>query len=94
LRQSVTRMTQLLSIPGAFLFPRAFLRIWRTSSVRSRTFFPVLRRAECRPRVRCPGSCAPRLRAYGTRLRTHSPGTRRYRHVGSVQASWRADRDR
>ena len=36
----------LLFIPDAFLFPRISLRIWRTSSVRSRTSFPVLVCAE------------------------------------------------
>jgi hypothetical protein len=35
-------MIVLLYIPGAFLFSKIFLRIGRTSSVRSRTFFPVL----------------------------------------------------
>src|SRR5262249_30175637 len=35
-----------LFIPDAFLFPRTFLRIWRTSSVRSRTVFLVLKCTE------------------------------------------------
>src|SRR5262249_19750217 len=35
-------MPLLLYIPGAFLFPKTFLRIGRTSSVRSRTFSFVL----------------------------------------------------
>jgi light-regulated signal transduction histidine kinase (bacteriophytochrome) len=36
---SSATMVLLLSIPGAFLFPRNLLRIWWTSSVRSGTFF-------------------------------------------------------
>src|SRR5262249_17307473 len=39
-------MAWLLYIPGAFLFPRAPLRIWRTSSVQSRTIVPALVCAE------------------------------------------------
>ena len=36
----------MLYIHGAFLFPKIFLRIWRISSVRSRTFVLVLASTE------------------------------------------------
>ena len=51
------KMFLLLSIPDAFLFPRC-LRIWRTSSVLSRTFVLLLRYATTHNL--CPESLYPR----------------------------------